>query len=113
MQIISSDYSAARILTLSGRLDTTTCTLFEEACRLELNGPATHIVVDLSAVEYMSSAGLRSILAMEKLARQLSKTLLFSAMQPMVTDIFRISGFDRILRTFATQEAALATLTTR
>lgn len=107
MQITPTDHENARILALSGRLDATTCALFEDACRQELNSDATNIVVNLSTVEYMSSAGLRAILAMEKLARQLNKTLLFCAMQPMVTDIFRVSGFDRILRTFPTQETAL------
>ena len=113
MQIIPTDHPNARILALSGRLDATTCALFEDACRQELNGTATNILIDLNALEYMSSAGLRAILAMEKLSRQLKKTLLFCAMQPMVTDLFRVSGFDRILRTFPSQESALATLETK
>lgn len=112
MQITLTDNGSTRILALNGRLDATTCVQFEEACRLELNSAATNILVSLNAVEYMSSAGLRAILAMEKLSRQLCKPLLFYSMQPMVTDLFRVSGFDRILRTFPTQEAALANLET-
>lgn len=113
MQITPSDHGDTRILALNGRLDATSCTLFEEACRQELNGTQSNIIIHLGALEYMSSAGLRAILAMEKLARQLGKTLLFCAMQPMVADIFRVSGFDRILHIAPTQETALATLEKR
>ena len=110
MQISLADHGSTRLLALNGRLDATTCVQFEEACRQEMNSAATSLLVILNELEYMSSAGLRAILAMEKLSRQIHTPLLFCAMQPMVQDLFRVSGFDRILRTFPTQEAALATL---
>ena len=110
MHIIPADHGSTRVLALDGRLDATTCNQFEEVCRQELQSAATSILVDLSTLEYMSSAGLRAILSMEKLSRHLGKPLLFCAMQPMVADLFRVSGFDRILRTFSTQEDALTTL---
>lgn len=113
MQIIPTDHNSSRVLALNGRLDATTCAQFEDVCRLELNSAATGILVNLNDVEYMSSAGLRTILAMEKLSRLLNKPLLFCSMQPMVRDLFRVSGFDRILRTFPTPEDALANLETR
>lgn len=69
--------------------------------------PAT-LVVNLGGLEYISSAGLRSVLTLIKAAKASGTALRFCAMQPMVADVFKVSGFSAMLAIFDTLEAALA-----
>lgn len=74
MQVAASEQNGITVLALSGRMDATTAGVFGDACRAALDGGARRIVVDLSGIEYISSAGLRVILTMLKAARALRGT---------------------------------------
>ena len=110
MQVATSEQNGMTILSLTGRMDATTANVFGDACKAALDGGARRIVVDLSGIEYISSAGLRVILTMLKVTRSLKGTLAFSGLQPMVSEVFRISGFNSMLPTYATTADALAAL---
>ncbi len=110
MQVAASEQNGITVLALSGRMDATTAGVFGDACRAALDGGARRIVVDLSGIEYISSAGLRVILTMLKAARALRGTLAFCGMQPMVSEVFKISGFSSMLPIYATAADALAAL---
>ena len=110
MQVASSEQNGITILSLTGRMDATTANIFGDACQAALNGGARRIVVDLSGIEYISSAGLRVILTMLKMAKSLKGTLAFCGMQSMVSEVFRISGFSSMLPIYATTTDALAAL---
>lgn len=107
MQISVNQHDTATILSLAGRMDATTAHLFEECCNEMLAHGSRHLVIDMDGIVYISSAGLRSILMVQKAVKAQDCTLACYALQPMVVDIFRISGFDRILTLCATREQAL------
>ena len=52
------------------------------------------IVLDLSALEYVSSAGLRCFVLVAKQARAQGRKLVIAAMRPLVAEIFEISRFN-------------------
>lgn len=108
MQIHVSQHDTATLLRLAGRMDATTAHLFEESCNDALTKGAKRMVVDMEGIVYISSAGLRSILTVQKTAKDSLCAIAYCALQPMVVDVFRISGFNRILTLCATQEDALA-----
>ncbi len=110
MQVAVSEQNGITVLSLTGRMDATTANIFGDACRASLDGGARRVVVDMSGVEYVSSAGLRVILTMLKATRSLKGTLAFCGLQPMVSEVFRISGFNSMLSTYATTTEALAAL---
>ena len=63
-------------------------------------------VLDMSGVEYISSAGLRVVLLLAKRLKQNSGHLVLCSLQPHVLEVFDISGFLSILDVADTREAA-------
>lgn len=65
-------------------------------------------VLDMSGVEYISSAGLRVVLLLAKRLKQNSGHLVLCSLQPHVLEVFDISGFLSILDVADNREAALS-----
>lgn len=112
MQITISEHNAVTVLNLSGRMDATTVATFEEACRTQIEARCTKIAVNLEGLEYVSSAGLRGILTMQKASRAAQSTLVFCSMQTMVAEVFKISGFNTILAVYPSLNEAITALNT-
>ncbi len=108
MRIDVRQEGGAVVLAVSGRMDATTVDGFEAACRDRIAPENPRIVVDFAKLEYVSSAGLRGILTMEKESRAAGSRIVFCGMQDMVADMFDLSGFNSILQVCPTLEQALA-----
>ncbi len=83
------------IIEVSGRLDTVTAPELEKTINEDIEG-TKNLVLDIKGVEYISSAGLRVLLAAQK---KISKTGLMKVMNacPEVMEIFEVTGFTEIL----------------
>ena len=108
MNISFEEKDGVSILNLAGRMDATTVIHFEDAFRSKIEENASKIIINLAELEYISSAGLRGILIAEKSSKANKSTLAFCTMQDMVAEVFKISGFNSILKVYATQEEAMA-----
>lgn len=80
---------------LEGRLDTTTSPKLEEDLRSSIDG-ITELVFDFEKLEYISSAGLRVLLAMQKIMNQQGKMVLRNVNEA-VMEVFEVTGFADIL----------------
>ncbi len=78
-------------LALDGRLDTTTAPQLEAEVTGSLTG-VTELVLDFSRLEYLSSAGLRVILAAQKIMNRQGK-LLICHVNATILEIFEVTGF--------------------
>lgn len=80
------------IVSLTGRLDTVTAPDLEK----ELNDISSinSIIIDMTNLEYISSAGLRIILKMQK---ALKGNLTLINVKPLVKEVFDITGFSEFL----------------
>lgn len=96
------------IIALEGRMDAGNAGEFDEAFGAVLENKPACLVINLGGLEYISSAGLRSVLTLIKKAKAGGTALKFCAMQPMVTEVFKVSGFSAMLSIFDTLDAALA-----
>lgn len=65
------------------------------------------IVLDFGGLEYISSAGLRSILAATKKVKTVNGSLSLCALSGLVEEVVTISGFDNILTVY--EDVAQAT----
>ena len=65
------------------------------------------IVLDLSGMEYVSSAGLRCFMLASRQAKAQQGKIFVAALQPMVREIFEISHFNLVFRVFPTVREAL------
>ena len=93
MNIQKTLSGAALTVALERRLDTTTAPKLEE----ELRGGITRLVFDVEKLEYISSAGLRVLLAMQKLMNRQGAMLLRNVNEA-VMEVFEVTGFSDILR---------------
>ena len=82
-------------LALSGRLDTITAPQLEAELKACLGGVA-HLVLDFAALDYLSSAGLRVLLAAQK---QMNKqgSMVVRNVNETIAEIFDVTGFCDIL----------------
>ena len=80
---------------LEGRLDTTTSPEFESKLEGELN-EITDLVFDFEGLEYLSSAGLRVLLAAQKIMNKQGKMVIRNA-NNTIKEIFEVTGFSNIL----------------
>jgi len=78
-----------------GRLDTQTSPELEE--KLSEIKDFTLLVLDFSKLDYISSAGLRLLLKLEKLAKSLNAKLEIININDVVKEIFSVTGFDKVL----------------
>ncbi|MFO7816253.1 MAG: STAS domain-containing protein [Thermodesulfobacteriota bacterium] len=108
MEFQTEDKGQKTLLKAWGRMDATTSAEFEQKCDELIKNNAKNIIVDLSGLEYISSAGLRSILAVGKKLKNEGGNFAFCNLQGMVKEVFDISGFGSIFPVHDTLEEALA-----
>lgn len=86
-----------RMLTLSlvGRLDTATAPELEQRLKEKLDG-VTDLILDFNRLVYLSSAGLRVILAAQKQMNQ-QGSMLVRHVNETVMEVFEVTGFVDIL----------------
>lgn len=82
-------------LAVAGRLETLTAPELENVIKEELAG-ITDLVFDLSALEYISSAGLRVLLVAQKIMNRQGKMKVIGANE-IVLEVLEVTGFTDIL----------------
>jgi anti-sigma B factor antagonist len=82
-------------ITVEGRLDTTTAPELEAVIKDEING-VTELVIDLDKLEYISSAGLRVLLAAQKIMMKQGQMVVTNP-NDVIKEIFEVTGFSDIL----------------
>jgi len=107
MECTVTKQGKALIAKIGGRLDTVTAPDFEQESRKWIEQGETFIVLDFSALEYISSAGLRCILTLAKALKPVRGTVHFCALQEMVREVFTISGFSSMFTLHESLEEAL------
>nr|NJM04891.1 STAS domain-containing protein [Desulfobacula sp.] len=109
MKIETHKDGPVMIVSVSGRLDTHTAGQFDEAMT-PLAEAEKHLVIDFSNLEYISSAGLRSILIAAKKVRENQGNFALASLTQMVQDVFVMSGFSTIIRIYPDIPSACAGL---
>ena len=77
-----------------GRIDTQAATEMDQALQTAVSGGCYKIVVDMSGVDYISSAGLRSLASVLVKSRAEGGDMKLAALNKRVTRVFNIIGFD-------------------
>lgn len=113
MDLAPRTYVDVRVLTPRGRLDHKTADSFESTFLPhvdECGERGANLVLDLSGVDYMSSVGLRVLMAAAKAAKRLDSAIVVAGLQPTLREIFEISRFTTIFRVFETVRDGIAGL---
>ena len=95
---ITKNYNGKElIIKVEDRIDTVTAPDFENEILDEM-GEFDSLVIDFSNLEYISSAGLRVLIATQKKLKPENIPMTINNVNDSIKEIFRISGFDKILK---------------
>jgi anti-anti-sigma factor len=110
MELITEKQGEVVVFKLKGRLDALTAPEFEQKCLKWLEAGESWFAVDLGELEYISSAGIRSILFIAKKLKAREGSLGFSRISGMVEKVFSIAGIYAMFPMYGSLEEALAHL---
>ena len=104
------DYAECRVVTVSGRVDHTNSDRFLAELSDHANGVASGggLVVDLTNLEFITSAGLRALLLAQRSVEGAGAKLHIAGIGGVVKEVFRISKFDALLSVAETTSEAVA-----
>ncbi len=95
MNINKSQTDTELTIALEGRLDTTTAPLLEAELKQSVSG-ITKLIFDFEKLEYLSSAGLRVLLAAQKVMNKQGEMVIRNVNE-VISDVFEVTGFSDIL----------------
>ena len=93
-----------------GRLDARSAQDFGEQLLGRIDGGETAIVLDLSRIDFLGSAGLRIVLSAAKRLRDVDGQFAVCGLREHVRELFRVGGFDAIIDIYSDRPTALAKL---
>lgn len=111
MKVRVETLSHATLVIPEGRLDFNAAAQFQQHLEQALDSAAqvaAAVIVDCSALDYVSSAGLRTFLQAARASQRTGVGFALSALQPAVREVFELSGFSRMIPVHADRAAALA-----
>ncbi len=107
MEITHKNLDGIVSISLVGRLDAATSTEAEKEFNTELDSGKELMMVNLSGLEYISSAGLRVLLVLAKRIQQKGGKIVLAGLTAGVKEVFEISGFSSIFKIFETESDSI------
>lgn len=92
LTIERASYKRAELVTVSGRVDSQNAQDFDDALKEIIAGGQHHIVINLSGISYMSSAGLRTLVSALRACRSHRGDVLISDPSERMVEVLELSG---------------------
>jgi anti-anti-sigma factor len=96
------------VIAVTGSLDALTSGDLSGVIATQLASEEVNVVIDITGVEFMSSAGLRTLLSAAKEARSNGGDLRVASNNPGIDKILAMSGFTSIAKVFRNAQDAVA-----
>ncbi len=103
----SQEISGINIISIEGSIDAFNSNKVEQELMSQFQSGSARLILNLTKVNFMSSAGLRIILQVLKETRSQGGDLRIACAQPSVFKSLELSGFTSILKYFPTLDAAI------
>lgn len=92
MEIETTSYKRCSVVTVSGRVDSNTAPTFEQTLRGVTDGGQHNVILELSGVEFMSSAGLRGMVSSLKACKSGGGDLVVANPSNRVVEVMQLAG---------------------
>jgi anti-sigma B factor antagonist len=109
MEVVETRHDTMLVMRIVGRVDSSVAKQLEEKVH-NVIARDRRIIVDLSAMDYVSSAGLRSFLMLAKGVKANNQRLALCALRPEIIEIFDLGGMKELFEIYDTVETAAARL---
>jgi anti-anti-sigma factor len=107
MEIEAVQKAEVAVVSVQGSVDALTARQLTDFLQEKIDAGQVKVIIDLSGVEFMSSAGLRTVLIALKETRNKGGDLRLAGAQPGVEKVLKMSGFNMILKSLPTVDEAL------
>lgn len=107
MELAIETINDVMVVKATGKLDAVTSPEFLKQLNVYILDVEPDIIIDLSGLNYISSAGLRTMLELRKKYNAMKKKLYICGMMKTVSQVFEISGLHILFDIFATLDDAL------
>jgi len=108
MNITERVENGITVFVLEGRIDTEGAVDMELTLQAAVSEGKHKMALEMAEVRYISSAGLRALVDVLTKNRETGGDLKLAALNPKVTRVFQIIGFDKFFSIYDTLEAAIA-----
>jgi len=108
MILETSQTDSTIVIVLPQRFDSANAMEIEAEIKEILSGNPGQVLLDLSHMDYIASAGIRILLVVTRSVMKSGGKIAFVSLQPRVRQIFEMGGFLKVFPIYATKEGALA-----
>jgi anti-anti-sigma factor len=116
LELAQTRYEDVNVIAAAGRVDHGNADAFKaglEPLLKSCTADGDRLLLDLSGLEYISSAGLRVLMLAAREVKQHQGTLVLCSLQPVVQEIFEISRFNIVFKVYPDRRTALAQVSKR
>jgi anti-anti-sigma factor len=108
MEITTQEFKHCDLIKVKGRVDSATAPEFAKALEKSNDNSRFNIAVDMSELEYMSSAGFRALLATQRNCKRYNRgELVLVAVPVRIREALELAGFTELFKTFDDTLAAV------
>jgi anti-sigma B factor antagonist len=101
MEITTKKFKSCDMVVVKGRIDSSTAPQLTEALEGLTGDGRYKIVLDMSGLEYMSSAGFRALLSSQRVCKRYNRGEIFLAVVPQrVQDALELAGFTELFKVY-------------
>lgn len=99
------------VITVAGRIDSSNATQFDAFLKSNLvDRGRYHIVLDMSGVTYISSAGLRALVALQRETNKHRGSVLLAAPSERVEEVLKLAGLQQLFTTYPDTTTAVGSI---
>lgn len=101
MEVTTQEFKHCDLITVKGRVDSSTAPQFTKELEKATNNGRYKIVLDMTDLEYMSSAGFRALLATQRNCKRYNRGEVVLAHVPdRIREALELAGFTELFKTF-------------
>lgn len=101
MEITTKQFKNCDMVSVSGRIDSSTAPQLTEALEGITDSGRYKIVLDMNALEYMSSAGFRALLSSQRECKRFNRgEIVLASIPERVQEALELAGFTELFKTF-------------
>lgn len=101
MEITVQEFKHCELITVKGRVDSSTAPQLAQALETAIDGGKYKLVVNMEGLEYMSSAGFRALLATQRTCKKYNRGEIVLAVVPVrIREALELAGFTELFKTF-------------
>jgi anti-sigma B factor antagonist len=107
LEIYETEEAGSTVLHIAGRVNSVNAPKLSERLSARLQPGCRAMLVDLSRLDHMTSAGFRALLIAERQTHAMGATMVICGLKGLTLELFEIGGFLEMFTVVASREEAL------